>query len=69
MASIATTAEEKGRQWAVISLTAAEAFPQGALDGVVAHWGIAGTGKTGGWERPPKGWMSDPHHDDSTGWT
>lgn len=69
LAAVVTVAEEKGRQWAVVCLAAAEAFPQGALEGVVAHWGIAGTGKTGGWERPPEGWLSDPDQHRSTGWS
>ena len=44
----------------MVSIVAAEAFPEGVLDGVVAHWGIAGVGRRGGWESPLPGWQSDP---------
>ena len=35
----------------------------------MAHWGVAGTGKTGGWEQPPADWLSDPEHSPSPGET
>lgn len=53
-------AEEGGRRFKVVSLAASEAFPEGVLDGAIAHWGVAGVGIRGGWETPPKGWQSDP---------
>lgn len=67
LAAAFTVAQEGGRDWAVVSLVAAESFPQGLLEGVVAHWGVAGTGKTGGWEPPPADWLSDPDHSSSPG--
>lgn len=67
LAAAFTVAQEKGRQWAVVSLVAAESFPQGLLEGVVAHWGVAGTSKTGGWEQPPAEWLSDPEQSSSQG--
>ena len=67
LAAAVSLAEEGGRQWAVVSIATAEAFPQGALEGVIAHWGMAGTGKTGGWEQPSEGWLSEPDHSRSPG--
>ena len=60
LSACVTLADEGGRHFAVASLAAAEAFPEGVLEGLVAHWGIAGVGRRGGWETPPPGWVSDP---------
>lgn len=62
-------AEEQGKQWALVAIVAAESFPQGELEGVVAHWGVAGVQKKGGWEQPPTGWTSDPETSQSQGST
>ena len=56
----ATLAEEGGQKYAVVSLAASESFPDGTLEGVVAHWGVAGHDQRGAWELPPKGWSSEP---------
>jgi hypothetical protein len=68
MTATTTLAEEGGKKYAVVSLAAAESFPEGALEGVVAHWGVAGIVQRGAWEAPPKGWVSDPEHFDSAGY-
>ena len=59
LAACATTCREGDADYAVISLAAAESFPEGVLEGVVAHWGCAGVGRRGGWETPPAGWTTD----------
>ena len=67
VAAASAAATEGGSQWAVISIAAAESFPEGVLEGVVAHWGVAGSSKVGGWEAPPKGWLADPGHVNDSG--
>ncbi len=52
-------AREGARSFALVSLAAAEAFPAGALDGAVFHWGVASR-EGGAWVPPPDGWQSDP---------
>ena len=52
-------AHERGKPYAVLVLAAAEAFPEGALDGAAFHWGVASR-EGGAWGPPPEGWQSDP---------
>jgi len=62
-----TLAEEGGQRYAVVALAVAESFPDGILEGVVAHWAVAGHDQKGTWESPPKGWISEPAHFDAAG--
>ena len=52
-------AHERGKPYAVLVLAAAEAFPEGALDGAAFHWGVASR-EGGAWGPPPEGWQGDP---------
>lgn len=59
-------AREGARSFALVSLAAAEAFPSGALDGAVFHWGVASR-EGGAWAAPPDGWQSDPARTEDAG--
>ncbi|BDA43844.1 Alpha-glucan water dikinase, chloroplastic at C-terminar half [Coccomyxa sp. Obi] len=59
MAAHVRYAREGARSFALVSLGAAEAFPAGALDCAVFHWGVASR-EGGAWVPPPDGWQSDP---------
>ena len=59
MAAHVRYAREGARSFALVSLAAAEAFPSGALDGAVFHWGVVSR-EGGEWVPPPEGWQSDP---------
>ena len=50
---------ERGRQFALLSLAAGEAFPEGLLEGAAFHWGVASR-EGGAWAPPPDGWQADP---------
>ena len=59
MAAHIGLATERGRPYALVTLAAAEAFPEGLLEGAVFHWGV--TSREGGsWVAPPEGWQADP---------
>lgn len=47
------------QHFVVVSLAAAEVFPDGGLDGCLVHWGCV-PGYGGKWHTPPEGWFSDP---------
>jgi len=60
-------AAENGQNYAVVALAAAEAFPEGSLDGAVFHWGVASADEGACWEAAPSGWRSDPAQSNSAG--
>jgi hypothetical protein len=59
-------ARERGKACAVVCLAAAEAFPEGLLEGAVFHWGVASR-EGSPWAPPPEGWQSDPAQTLDTG--
>lgn len=67
LAAAAVAGEADGRQVALVSLAVSQTFPDGALDGTVAHWGLARVDKKSGWEHPAPGWLSEPDHSKAAG--